>query len=108
MVEVMRCFGLLVDYLLCCLIGVFEVVQTERHGYLGLMLPDSVSVLDALIRVSPTVPRLLWGGPRCKHSVDVVGVPLNVRKRIAGREHKAGRGCVRLHASQLLDLGLLT
>ena len=83
-------FGLLVVYLLCCyLIGVCEVVHTEHHDCLGLLLPGSVSVLAALIRVSLTMPRPLLGGPHRMHCVDVTEVPPNVWKRKAGRERKA-------------------
>ena len=49
MVGVVRGFGLLVGYLLCCLVDVFEVVQTGRHGCLGLLLLGSVSGLVAYL-----------------------------------------------------------
>ena len=87
MVGVARGFGLLVGYLSCCLVDVFEVVQTGRHGCLGLLLLGSVSGLVALIRVTPTMPCL----PRRMHRVAVVGVPPNVQKRIEVRERKASR-----------------
>ena len=84
MVGVVRDFGLLVGYLLCCLVDAFEVVQTGRHGYLGLLLLGSVSGLVALIRVTPTTPYL----PHRMHCVAVVRVPPNVRKgvEVRGRE----------------------
>ena len=78
MVGVVRGFGLLVGYLSCCLVDVFEVVQTGRNGCLGLLLLGSVSELVALIRVTPTTPCL----SRRMHRVAVVGVPPNVRKRV--------------------------
>ena len=98
MVGVVICFGLLVDYLLCCLIGVFEVLQTERHGCMGLLLPGSVSVLAELIRVTPTMPHLLKARRGCRGG--------------SAERPEEDSGGVRLHASPVVvvvaaRLGLL-